>query len=80
MLTCREILDFLMDYVNGELLLAQRLKFDLHLSLCPPCRAYLASYRQTVELEKGLQKSDIPPVPEDLVKAILEARKPDSES
>ena len=34
MLTCRQVEDFLLDYVEGTLPRGQRLIFDLHLALC----------------------------------------------
>lgn len=75
-MTCREVIDFLMEYLNGELSPAQKSSFDHHLSLCPACQKYLASYRTAVELgKKSLKEEDVPPVPEALVKAILAAKK-----
>jgi anti-sigma factor RsiW len=77
-MTCRHILDFLMDYLNGELSAEERAIFDRHMSLCPPCVAYLKSYQETVKLEQCLGHAHEPAceeIPEELVKAILAARK-----
>ena len=76
--TCRELIEFLDDYTAGRLALPKRLTFELHLALCRDCRNYLSSYRRTVELAKEVREADDsspPPMPEDLVKAILEAMK-----
>src|SRR5436309_7930225 len=77
-MTCRELIDFLMAYLDGELDPAERAEFDRHLSLCPNCRNYLHSYTATVRLGKwafASPDSAAPgDVPEDLVKAILAAR------
>lgn len=76
-MTCREVADFLADYVSGALAADVRAQFDRHLSVCPNCRAYLATYRATIEL--GRRAFAIPDadaqseVPEDLVSAILSA-------
>jgi anti-sigma factor RsiW len=76
-MTCREIADFLMDYLSGELPLDVRAQFDRHLSACPNCRAYIATYRATIHL--GRQAFAIPDadaqaeVPEELVSAILDS-------
>jgi anti-sigma factor RsiW len=76
MMTCREILDFLMDYLDGSLSPAQRAVFEEHLAVCPACVAYLHSYQKTVKLGKSLATADQnDDVPEDLVQAILAARK-----
>jgi anti-sigma factor RsiW len=78
MITCRELIDFLMSYVDGELPPEQRAEFDRHLGACPPCRRYLDSYEQTVRLSKGLKEGDASPAPaapEPLIQAILAARR-----
>lgn len=76
---CREVVEFLMEYLSAELPPDQRLAFEEHLETCPECVAYLQSYKETVKLGKAvLNHSDerIPDeVPEELVQAILAARK-----
>ena len=78
MLTCRELIEFLDDYVDGRLDAARRRDFDAHLALCPDCVEYLRSYRLTGDLCReslGDRADEIPPdVPDDLVRAIVSAR------
>lgn len=74
-MTCREVAEFLDDYLSGTLAADIRTEFDRHLSLCPNCRAYLATYRATVALSRSAfatpdADSDVPP---ELVSAILKA-------
>jgi len=81
-MTCRELADFLMEYLDGELPADVRAAFDRHLSLCPNCVAYLAAYKTTIAMGRRAFAADEaeadadarPDVPEDLVKAILIAR------
>jgi anti-sigma factor RsiW len=77
--TCREFADFIMDYLVGELAPAVRTPFEYHLAQCPNCREYLAQYQATVEAGRTAfdsLESDLPEaVPEDLVQAILAARR-----
>ena len=83
-MTCQQILDFLGEYLNGDLSILARLRFEAHLALCPPCREYLDSYRQTIHLAQtwgGAAPSDpCEAVPEDLIQAILQARLADAET
>ena len=75
---CRQLAEFLMDYVSGDLPEDERAHFELHLSRCPNCHEYLEQYEATIKAGKVACGEDqgIPAdVPEDLVKAILEARK-----
>jgi hypothetical protein len=78
MVTCRTFVEFLMDYMSGELPDSQRDEFDGHLAACVACVAYMKSYVETIELGKAAYKdpdAQVPDdVPEDLVKAILAAR------
>jgi anti-sigma factor RsiW len=77
-LTCREFVDFLMAYEDGELPAAERAAFDAHIAECPDCVAYLESYRTTVALGKrAFADQDAAAgdhVPEELVTAVLAAR------
>ncbi len=76
-LTCREIADFLMAYLDGDMEADRRAEFERHLGACPPCVNYLRTYQRVVEMARASHQCDAmrpPPVPEQLVKAILAAR------
>jgi anti-sigma factor RsiW len=76
-MTCRELIDFLMEYTNGELPNEERQAFDRHLGSCIACRSYLDTYIRAVEMGRTAFADDetLPSdVPEDLVQAILAAR------
>ncbi len=74
-MTCKEFIDFLIDYYDGNLSQEEREKFDAHIEVCPDCVAYLESYRSTVSLVKQTREDsevgeDIE-VPTSLINAIL---------
>jgi anti-sigma factor (TIGR02949 family) len=77
-MTCKELADFLMAYLDRELPDAQREVFESHLERCPPCLAYLETYQETVRLGKEACCEPDGPVPEEvperLVAAIIAAR------
>jgi len=77
-MTCGELIEFLMAYVDGELTVERRALFDAHLGACAPCRRYLATYREAVALGRAACGPPDAPVgddvPEDLVQAILAVR------
>ena len=78
-MTCREVAEFLMRYVNGELSPTERAEFERHLAICAACVSYLDSYRKTIDIEKLALSNDrdaVERVPEELVQAILKSRKP----
>ncbi len=77
-MTCRELIEFLMAYLDGELPDGQRAVFEEHLAGCPQCVAYLGNYRAAVALGKAActrpEEGAADTVPEALIRAILAAR------
>ena len=43
-MNCRELIDFLGDYLDDALPVVQLREFEEHMRCCPYCRDYLASY------------------------------------
>ncbi len=80
-MTCQEFITFLLEYVSGELSASERDKFEAHLAECPDCLAYLKSYETTIKLgaaayaDADLDQAVPQDAPEELVQAILSARK-----
>ena len=78
-MTCREFIEFLWQYVSGELSAAEQARFDEHMARCAKCVRYLKSYEATITLERAaLAATDEPvpaDVPEELIRAILDARR-----
>lgn len=78
-MTCRELTDFLVDHVEGKLPTDVAAEFEDHLAECPSCRAYLANYSATIRLGRASashpDEGPPPEVPEELVEAVLEARR-----
>lgn len=72
-MNCRQCVDFLMDYLEGQLPEAERKVFEQHLARCPPCVNYLETYRQAVELGKSAFCGEPCEMPEELVRAILKS-------
>ena len=78
MLTCRDFINFIADYLSNELSQSEREKFEFHLADCPHCAKYLASYQTTITFGR-LTFSDLDgdvsdEVPEELARIIHEAR------
>jgi len=77
MVTCRELIEFLDDYIADALPAAVRREFEWHLKLCPACREYLRTYRRTIDLERrslaDVDPSECDEMPDDLVQAIVTA-------
>ena len=77
-MTCQQFVDFILSYLDRELSDAEHSTFEQHVELCPPCLAYLETYRDTVALGRACADPDGPvpdDVPEELVNAVLGARR-----
>ena len=77
-MTCRELVEFLADYLDGGLPPDTRRVFEAHLADCPECAAYLRGYADAIRLARASAEADdaVPAgVPERLVRAILAARR-----
>lgn len=77
-MTCRQLIDFIDSYLEGELPRMTAASFRFHLLLCGHCRQYLSTYRNTIEAARLSMTPNAPVpdrVPEALVKAIEESLK-----
>ncbi len=76
---CREFVEFLLDYFEGNLPDDQRRPFEEHLRLCPPCVRYLETYRETVQLGRAAfasaEEDCGDDIPDELVRAVLSTLK-----
>jgi len=76
-LTCRELIAFLDDYVDGCLTRVEHARFEDHLARCEACVRYLRGYRATTRLALAAcaeEDRGAEGIPEELVAAILESR------
>lgn len=77
-MTCAELIAFLAEYLEGRLDEKTRTLFEEHLGECPDCVTYLESYETTLDLvalSRMTEDAIAEEVPEDLVQAILAARR-----
>lgn len=68
MMSCQEVNNFIMDYLDGKLSDETLDGFEKHLKMCPKCTPFLDQYKKTVDLvaEDGQIE-----VPSDLVEHTL---------
>lgn len=69
-MTCREVVELMTDYLEGALSVADRVRFEQHMTGCDGCRAYLAQLR-TARMLIGRTANE--PVPEPLKAELMNA-------
>ena len=57
---CRDSLNLLCDYLEGDLDQKIKQALDHHMEACAPCLAFLNTYRKTTEICKSLSSGEIP--------------------
>jgi anti-sigma factor RsiW len=70
MMTCRELVELVTDYVEGRLDDPERERFEQHLATCPGCSVYLEQMRITIEALGHLPPESLSPEAE---RELLEA-------
>jgi anti-sigma factor RsiW len=60
MLTCAELVGLVTDYLENNLDAAETQRFEAHISICPPCRGYLAQMRETKAQVGRLTEESLP--------------------
>lgn len=76
-MNCRQLIELLLDFVAGELPPEHCHTVEQHLHCCPPCAAYLETYRLTIRLTRRLPCAPIPPELERRLRAALAEIRPE---
>ena len=59
-MACREFVELITDYLDGELPEHDRVRLEDHLAKCDGCTSYLEQMRATIELTGMLTEDQIP--------------------
>jgi anti-sigma factor RsiW len=75
MSTCKQIIELLSDYLEGDMSPAQREAFEAHMSACPPCVVFLEDLKTTRVLIEGLRCEEVPQEVQSRLRSFLERRR-----
>jgi anti-sigma factor RsiW len=64
-LNCRELVELVTAYLEGDLSSGERKRFEAHLSGCDGCTLYVEQMRRTIELTGSLRVDDVSPEAEE---------------
>lgn len=70
-MNCRELVELLCEFIDGNLTPEQRQELEDHLCGCPPCVIYVETYRLTITLGKKLPCKPLPPQVAERLKAVV---------
>jgi anti-sigma factor RsiW len=60
-LPCRELVELITDYLEGQLSPQDRVRFEAHLVQCEACRTYMDQFRQTIRVLGRLPEESLSP-------------------
>jgi anti-sigma factor RsiW len=58
-MSCRDLVELVTEYLEGTLPPPDRLRFEEHLGMCPPCQTYLDQMRDTLRAVGSLPRESI---------------------
>lgn len=61
MLSCREIVQLVTEYLEDTMSPEARLRFEEHVSICPPCRGFLSQMRATLRASGEVTEESLSP-------------------
>jgi len=61
MLSCKQITELVTAYAEGQLRFMDRLRFRLHIGMCPACKTYVRQLQATARALGKLPEPEIPP-------------------
>ena len=69
-MSCRQMAEYLSDYLDGELSTSLSALIEAHRGECPPCQAFIRTLEKSVSLVRSQPRELLPPA---LKKKLLEA-------
>lgn len=60
-LACRQMVELITDYLEGQLSRSQRRRFEAHIAGCEHCSEYLEQMRATIRLTGHIAVGDLTP-------------------
>jgi anti-sigma factor RsiW len=69
-MTCRQVVELMTDYLEGNLPARDRARFEEHIAGCDGCRAYLAQLQTTREMVGRIANE---PMPASVERELIEA-------
>ncbi len=73
---CKEYLDWLSDYIEGELDLDLCAELERHMAACGDCRIVVDTLRKTISLYRNYGHEDVPPEAQERLYAVLNLPRP----
>jgi anti-sigma factor RsiW len=74
-ISCHQIVEYCLDYIEGDLPEDEQLRFRRHLGQCPDCVTFFETYRRTPEVSREVLGTSMPASVKESVRSFLRARR-----
>jgi anti-sigma factor RsiW len=74
-ISCQQLIEYCLDYIEGELPDDEQARFRRHLGLCPDCVTFFETYRRTPEVSRVLLGTSMPAAVKESVRSFLRDRR-----
>ena len=74
-INCHELIEFCLDYLEGELPADEEVGFRRHLAQCSDCVNFFETYRKTPEISREALSAEIPVSVKESVRSFLASRR-----
>ena len=74
-INCHELIEFCLDYLEGELPADEEVGFRRHLAQCSDCVNFFETYRKTPEISREALSAEIPVSVKESVRSFLSSRR-----
>ena len=77
MISCQQLIEYCLDYMEGDLPDDEQVRFRRHLGQCPDCVTFFETYRRTPEVSREMLSTSIPVAVKESVRSFLRSRRDD---
>jgi len=73
-MSCNQLMEFCLDYLEGELPDDEQVRFRRHLGQCPDCVTFFETYRRTAEISRRAVQAAMPEALKRTIQSFLRER------
>jgi anti-sigma factor RsiW len=73
-ISCQQLIEFCLDYLEGDLPDDEQVRFRRHLGQCPDCVTFFETYRRTAEVSRRAVSTVMPEALKDSIRSFLRER------
>lgn len=75
MISCQQLIEYCLDYIEGDLPDDEQTRFRRHLGQCPDCVAFFETYKRTPEISRDVLGLNMPSSVKESVRSFLRGRR-----